>query len=89
MKLPKLNLNLNTHQVNPYDPGICTKRKRGKFVVVRDRNDDDKIVVCFQHHGKYQWDMINGILISFKTSLYLNITRFLFLFTVRLFEVKC
>ena len=49
-----------THQVNPYDPGICTKQKRGKFVVVMDRNDDDKIVVCVRHHGKYQWNVMNG-----------------------------
>ncbi|XP_028411772.1 uncharacterized protein LOC114534516 [Dendronephthya gigantea] len=47
-------------QVNPYDPGICTADKRGKFVVVKDYNDDDKIVACVQHDGKYQWDMING-----------------------------
>ena len=47
--------------MNPYDPGSCTKEKRGKFVVVRDRNDDDQIVACVRRHGKYRWDMINGI----------------------------
>ncbi|XP_028411770.1 uncharacterized protein LOC114534514 [Dendronephthya gigantea] len=46
--------------VNPYDPGICTEEKRGKFVVVKDYNDDDKILGCVQHDGKYQWEMING-----------------------------
>ncbi|XP_028411771.1 uncharacterized protein LOC114534515 [Dendronephthya gigantea] len=46
--------------VNPYDPGICTKKKRGKFVVVKDYNDDDKILACVQHDGKFQWEMING-----------------------------
>ncbi len=29
-------------------------------MVVRDRNDDDKVVVCVRHHGKYQWDVMNG-----------------------------
>ncbi|XP_028411790.1 uncharacterized protein LOC114534527 [Dendronephthya gigantea] len=51
---------VNQQQVNPYDPGICTADKRGKFVVVKDYNDDDNIVACVQHDGKYQWDMING-----------------------------
>ena len=48
------------HQVNPYDPGKCTEVQRGKFVVVRDRNDDDQIVACVRRHGKYRWDMMNG-----------------------------
>ena len=30
-------------------------------MVIRDRNDDDKIVACVRSDGKYQWDMINGI----------------------------
>lgn len=51
---------LPTRQVNPYDPGICTKKERGKFVVVKDYNDDDKIVACVRHDGKYQWEIING-----------------------------
>ena len=29
-------------------------------MVVKDRNDDDRIVACVQRHGKYLWDMING-----------------------------
>ena len=29
-------------------------------MVIRDRNDDDKIVACVRSGGKYQWDMING-----------------------------
>ena len=29
-------------------------------MVVKDRNDDDKIVVCVRQHGKYRWEMING-----------------------------
>ncbi|CAB3979791.1 Hypothetical predicted protein, partial [Paramuricea clavata] len=29
-------------------------------MVVKDYGDDDKIVVCVEHHGKYKWDMING-----------------------------
>ena len=30
-------------------------------MVVTDRNDDDQIVACVRRHGKYQWDMMNGI----------------------------
>ena len=30
-------------------------------MVVKDRNDDDQIVVCVQRDEKYRWDMINGI----------------------------
>ena len=52
---------IKIHQANPYDPGKCTEKKRGNFVVVKDRNDDDQIVVCVQRHGRYRWDMINGI----------------------------
>ena len=30
-------------------------------MVVKDRNDDDRIVVCVQQHGNYRWNMMNGI----------------------------
>ena len=38
-------------------------------MVVRDRNDDDKIVACVRSGGKYQWDMINGIYVHILIGL--------------------
>ena len=39
-------------------------------MVVRDRNDDDKIVACVRSGGKYRWDMINGRYIVLNIFLY-------------------
>ena len=33
-------------------------------MVVKDRKDDDQIVACVRRHGKYQWDIINGIYVQ-------------------------
>jgi hypothetical protein len=39
-------------------------------MVVKEYSDDDKIVVYVEHHGKYQWDMINGNNIVSNTCFY-------------------
>ena len=39
-------------------------------MVVKDRNDDDQIVVCVQRDEKYRWDMINGIYMYKQGSLF-------------------
>ena len=63
--------------MNPNDPGNCTKQKRGKFVVVKDRSHNDKVLVCVARHGKYQWDVINGI-----NNVLINVSNVLFTHTL-------
>ena len=49
-------------KVNPsHDPGICNISRRGKLVLVKDRNDNDKLLVCVKGR-KYYWSMLDGML---------------------------
>ncbi|CAB4007431.1 Hypothetical predicted protein, partial [Paramuricea clavata] len=46
--------------VNPHDPGVCDAKSRGKEIVVKDRYDNDQLVVCLEQDGKYKWQMLKA-----------------------------
>jgi hypothetical protein len=43
-----------------YDPGLCANSTRGKLKMVKNREDKDTLLVCFQENGVYMWKMTDG-----------------------------
>ena len=54
--------------VNSYDPGSCNRKSHGKEVLVKDRSDEEIILVCVKDKGVYQWKATDGKLL-FNTIL--------------------
>ena len=61
------NLGLNTHaaeikkiSVQGYNPGECNYGSHGKLVLVKDRRDNDKLLVCVEENGVYLWKPTDG-----------------------------
>ena len=46
--------------VNSYDPGPCEKKTHGKEVLVKNRADEENIVICVKDRGVYQWKSADG-----------------------------
>ena len=45
---------------NGYDPGLCANSSHGKLKIVKNREDKDTLLVCFQEQGVYKWKMTDG-----------------------------
>ncbi|CAB4025356.1 Hypothetical predicted protein, partial [Paramuricea clavata] len=46
--------------VKGYDPGSCNQQSHLKEVLVKDRNDDDKILICVRENNVYKWTSLDG-----------------------------
>ena len=46
--------------VKGYDPGSCNQQSHLKEVLVKDRNDDDKILICVRENNVYIWTSLDG-----------------------------
>ena len=46
------------------DPGQCDKSNHAQEVLVRDRQNNEKILICSKNHGGYQWKTVDGKLIT-------------------------
>ena len=46
--------------MNGYDPGPCDNKIHGKEVLVKDRSEDEIILICVKNKGVYQWKPIDG-----------------------------
>jgi hypothetical protein len=42
------------------DPGPCKKKTHGKEVLVKNRADEEKVVICVKDKGAYQWESTDG-----------------------------
>jgi hypothetical protein len=49
--------------VNSYDPGTCNSTSHGQEVLVKDRSDEEIIVICVKDKGFYQWKTLDGRLV--------------------------
>ena len=47
------------------DPGQCNKSNHAEEVLVRDRQNNDKILICSKNNGVYQWKAVYGKLNNF------------------------
>jgi hypothetical protein len=43
-----------------YDPGSCKNETHGNEVLVKNRADEEKIVICVKDKGVYQWRSTDG-----------------------------
>ena len=45
---------------NSYDPGPCKNETHGKYVLVKNRADEEKVVICVKDKEVYQWKSMDG-----------------------------
>ncbi|XP_028413272.1 uncharacterized protein LOC114536121 [Dendronephthya gigantea] len=43
-----------------YDPGSCTKKERGLLKLIKDRSNNDKLLICAERNGVYAWKTTDG-----------------------------
>ena len=43
-----------------HDPGPCNSSNHGYFNIVKDREMNDKLLVCSENKGVYQWIVSDG-----------------------------
>ncbi|XP_028391550.1 uncharacterized protein LOC114516313 isoform X2 [Dendronephthya gigantea] len=43
-----------------YDPGSCTKKERGLLTLIKDRSNNDKLLICKEENGVYAWKTTDG-----------------------------
>ena len=55
-----------------FNPGTCKNEKRGNFTIIKDRTGNDRIVVCIKNENKFQWSMLNGKILYFRSSFQLG-----------------
>ena len=46
--------------IRGYHPGICDKRNHGKLTMVKDREENDKLLVCAKENKVYIWKTTDG-----------------------------
>ena len=46
--------------VNSYDPGTCDEKTHGHEVLVKDRDDEEIILICVENKDVYQWRPMDG-----------------------------
>ena len=44
-----------------YDPGLCNQTNRGKLKLVKNREDEDRLLVCSQEKGVFKWKTIQMV----------------------------
>ena len=65
--------------VKGYDPGKCDQDSHGKLIMIKDRQNKDKLLVCAEENQGYIWKTTDGkysILIEdlFTTNMNLSTT---------------
>ena len=45
---------------NSYDPGPCKNETHGKYVLVKNRADEEIVVICVKDKGIYHWKSMDG-----------------------------
>ncbi|XP_028391389.1 uncharacterized protein LOC114516186 [Dendronephthya gigantea] len=43
-----------------YDPGSCGKKERGLLKLIKDRSNNDKLLICKEENGVYAWKTTDG-----------------------------
>ncbi|XP_028413273.1 uncharacterized protein LOC114536122 [Dendronephthya gigantea] len=43
-----------------YDPGSCGKKERGLLKLIKDRSNNDKLLICKKENGVYTWKTTDG-----------------------------
>ncbi|XP_028391546.1 uncharacterized protein LOC114516311 [Dendronephthya gigantea] len=43
-----------------YDPGSCSKKERGLLKLIKDRSNNDKLLICAEQNGVYAWKTTDG-----------------------------
>ena len=43
-----------------YDPGSCSKKERGLLKLIKDRSNNDKLLICNERNGVYVWKTTDG-----------------------------
>ncbi|XP_028391545.1 uncharacterized protein LOC114516310 [Dendronephthya gigantea] len=43
-----------------YDPGSCSKKKRGLLKLIKDRSNNDKLLICAEQNGVNAWKTTDG-----------------------------
>ena len=41
--------------VDSYDPGLCDEKAHGQQVLVKDKTDEEIILICVKDKGVYHW----------------------------------
>lgn len=67
--------------LNSYDPGTCDDKKHGHEVLVKDRDDEEIILICVKNRGVYQWRPMDGR--SKKIAEHFYVRRLLFPESIR------
>ncbi len=47
--------------MNSYDPGSCNTTTHGQEVLVKDRSDEEIILICAKSKGVYKWKPLDGM----------------------------
>ena len=42
------------------DPGSCDKKNEGGVLLVRDRQQKQKLLLCTKDKGVFRWTMVDG-----------------------------
>ncbi|XP_028413259.1 uncharacterized protein LOC114536107 [Dendronephthya gigantea] len=43
-----------------YDPGSCSKKERGLLKLIKDRSNNDKLLICAEQNAVYGWKTTDG-----------------------------
>lgn len=47
--------------MNDIDPGQCDKSNHASQVLILDRENKEKILICTKNNGEYQWALLGGL----------------------------
>ncbi|CAB4015633.1 Hypothetical predicted protein, partial [Paramuricea clavata] len=45
---------------NGYDPGKCNQSNHARFIVVKDRENNDRLLICAEENDVYNWKTTDG-----------------------------
>ena len=43
-----------------HNPGKCNKKNHGQLIIVKDRQDNEKLLVCAEEKSVYLWKPTDG-----------------------------
>ena len=43
------------------NPGVCSKKNSGEVMLVRDRQDKHKLLICTNDNGVFGWRTLDGM----------------------------
>ena len=47
-----------------YDPGSCSKTEGGSLKLIKNRLNNDKLLICTEERGVYAWKTTDGNILS-------------------------